>query len=190
MFYKIDLDETQREEINVLIRLPGSEGHNLHLSFRLNSPTNQPYPAPIAASHTTDSPAPPILANSVELAECQDHLVTLINHLVASGLATYAGKYQRGSGKIPLFRSDSSTGLYVDSVDKKTGQNLLKGIPIKTPDKVRKLADWIVSKFPAVSGWAGVTYHNQPRDEGQLTYIILMAAHAIQAGTITPSRRG
>lgn len=187
MFYKIDLDESQRETINVLIRLPGNEGHNLHLSFRLN-PDNTPGPARIESGHTPGLPAQPILADNLELAACQDYLVALINHLVASGQATYAGKYQRGTGKIPLFRSDNSTGLYVDSVDKKTGQNLLKGILIKTPDKVRKLAAWIVSKFPAVSDWAGVAYH-QPIDEHQLTYIIIMAARAVQAGTLTPSRR-
>lgn len=189
MFYKIDLDESQREEINVLIRLPGSEGHNLHLSFRLNSPTKQQHPTHIKTDYATDRHEQPSLATSIDLIECQEHLATLSNHLVANGLATYAGKYKRGTGKIPLFRSDSSDGLYVDSVDKKTGQNLLKGIPIKTPDKVRKLADWIVSKFPAVSGWAGVAYH-QPIDEDQLIYIILMAARAVQAGTITSSRRG
>jgi hypothetical protein len=183
MLYKIELDETQRETVNVLIRLPGVEGHDLHLSFRLNGSSN--------AGYTPASPALPLLATAVELTECQDSLASLIKHLVTEGRASYAGKYKKGAGKIPLFRSDSTGGLYVDSVDKKTGQHLLKGIHLKNPDKVKKLANWIVSKFPVVSAWAGVAYNSSPKDAEQLACIITMAARVAQANaTLTASRHG
>lgn len=183
MLYKIELDETQSETVNVLIRLPGVEGRDLHLSFRLNGNDNTGYiPA---------APALPLLATAVELTDCQDSLASLIRHLVSKGQASYAGKYKKGAGKIPVFRSDSSDGLYVDSVDKKTGQHLLKGIPLKNPAKVKKLANWIVSKFPVVSAWAGVAYQSSPQDEEQLAYIITMAARFVQANApLTPSRHG
>ncbi len=169
MFYKIMLDEKHQDAVNIMIKLPGLEGDVLHLSFHVNG----------GKYTATPFPTLPSAPSAMHLTDCQNSLANLIRHLVANGLATYAGKYKKGARTIPLFRSDSTGSLYVDSVDKKTGQNLLKGKLMKNPDKVKKLANWIVSKFPTVSGWANVTYNTALKEEDELAYILIMAERFI-----------
>ncbi|MEB4590829.1 hypothetical protein VSS37_07555 [Candidatus Thiothrix sp. Deng01] len=176
MLYKIDLDKQRHGEVNVIIRLPGDTGNDLRLSFRLD--------ADQGVAHLTDTPSnenrlpyPP--ANAMNLMDCQPHLARLIAHLLQEEYATHAGKYRKGVSKIPVFRGEASDGLYVDSVDKKTGQNLLKGVLMKSPAKVKKLALWIISKFPQVSEWAGVQYDANPKTEEELAYIIVRAESCI-----------
>ncbi|MEZ5452573.1 MAG: hypothetical protein R3E93_07070 [Thiothrix sp.] len=168
MLYQIDLDQQLHEEVNVIIRLPGPAGNDLRLSFHLDG------------GHTPPTASLPVTsANPICLLDCQEQLVCILKHLTASGYATLAGKYRKSTNRIPLFRGDTADGLYVDSVDKKTGQNLLKGIHLKNPDKLNKLTQWVVTKFPVVSEWAGVAYTTSPHSEERLAYIISMAERRI-----------
>lgn len=180
MLYKIDLEKNLHEEINVIIRLPGPEGNDLHLNFRLNN-GNTALPSPVAPGdgRKLQAAQSPVMAHLIQLTDCQECLSRLIRHLVTAGHATLAGKYKKGANKIPVFRGDDVDSLYVDSVDKKTGQNLLKGIHLKNPEKVKKLADWVIGKFPVVSEWAGIHYNTSPKTAEELAYIITMAERCI-----------
>lgn len=174
MLYNITLDEQKPENISIIIRLPGEKAHVLHMSFcshdsEISAQTNS-----ITGEYTL-KPLLPI----TDLLDCQTSLANLINHLVANNVATYAGKYIKGKKTIPVFRSETTNGLYVDSVDKKTGQRLLKGVHLKNPDKVKKLANWIIGKFPQVSAWAEVNYNTAQKTTDELAYIIMMAERTL-----------
>lgn len=174
MLYNITLDEKYPENVNIIIRLPGEKAHVLHMRF-CSQGSQIPTHANSLKGEYTLKPS----LHTIDLVDCQTSLAHLIKHLVAHNLATYAGKYQKGKKTIPVFRSETVDGLYVDSVDKKTGQKLLKGIQLKNPDKVKKLANWIVGKFPQVSAWAEVNYNTAMKTTDELAYIITMAERTL-----------
>ncbi|MEN9502696.1 MAG: hypothetical protein RI964_1981 [Pseudomonadota bacterium] len=189
MIYKIVMDDTQADEVNFIISLPGIKIADLHINLRLAENHLIKNINRSGLSHSSDHVGRECV-EMLDLVDLQEGLIIIINHLVNNGYATYSGKYQRGVKKVPVFRGETLDGLYVDSVDKKTGQKLLKGCYMKNPNKVRKLMDWIVYKFPIVSEWAGMDYHAALKDEKRLNQIIIMASRfVLNRNMIMPSRR-
>ena len=179
MIYKIVMDATQTDEVNFVVSLPGIKMADLHINLRLAE--NQ-------VIKNINNASLPLCQETLDLSDLQKDLIVVIQHLVNTGYATYSGKYQRGVKKVPIFRGETVDGLYVDSVDKKTGQKLLKGYYMKNPTKVRKLMDWIVYKFPIVSEWAGMDYHAALKDEKRLYQMIMLASRfVLNCSVITPS---
>lgn len=168
MICKIIMDEKCRNKLQVTVTVaePSSEGVciSLHIADK--------------SADTVDLQAAPFL----DLNALQANLIALIKVLIKQNYATYAGHYSRHSKKIPLFRGDNQTGLYVNSIDKKTGQRLLKGKLMTNPDTIRKLARWIVLKFPIVSQWAGLPMQVEENDEIVFT-IITQAAQQLEVAS-------
>ena len=179
MIYKIVMDDTQTDEVRFVISLPGINVADLHINLRLSDHQILKNINHKPASLTCQTVVKTIPFETMSLDDLQKKLVLVINYLVDQGYATYAGKYQKGMKTIPIFRGNVTDGLYVNSVDKKTGQKLLKGNYMKNAVKVRKLITWVIDKFPIVSEWAGVNRLLGVHDEKYLNAIVLQAAHNI-----------
>lgn len=106
----------------------------------------------------------------------QQYLVKLIKHLIKNGTATISGKYIKGAARIPVFRDKEKQGIEVLSVDKKTGQRLLKGQYLSRPDSVNKLLKWIIEKFTVVQEMAETAYDRELDKDEQRAHIIVGAA--------------
>lgn len=187
MLYKIALDETHYEDVNLAITLPGQNGGELYISLRLQRGQCRPYRDSISADYVRK---PDVLADVVEttgILDCQEALVHIIRALMDNGVASYAGIYRKGARKIPVFRGDGGNGLYVDSIDKKTGRKLLEGSFMKNPERVSKLATWVASRFPLVSQWAGEPYPAAHMDEACLIRVLIQAAQFLREERLRPS---
>lgn len=106
----------------------------------------------------------------------QEYLVTLIRHLIENGVASLSGKYIKGAARTPVFRDKEKEGIEVISIDKKTGQRLLKGQYLSRPDSINKLLKWVVEKFSIVHEMAETAYDKELDKDEQRAHIIVGAA--------------
>lgn len=111
----------------------------------------------------------------------QDYLVRLIRHLINNGVASQSGKYIKGAARTPIFRDKEKEGIEVISIDKKTGQRLLKGQYLSRPDSVNKLLKWVVEKFSVVQEMAETAYDKELDKNEQRAHIIVGAALLIDS---------
>lgn len=113
----------------------------------------------------------------------QEKVVILIRYLLENGNATISGRYIRGASRIPLFRDKEKQGLRgleVLSIDKKTGQRLMRGEFISRPDTLNKLLNWMVRKFSLLRDMAEKAYNTQLDIDSHYSHIIIGAAMFIE----------
>ena len=118
----------------------------------------------------------PNLNQQLNSMDYQKSLITVMQQLIHEGKASQAGVYRDDSGKIPLFKNTENAARPVDSVDKRTGQKLLKGEFIKKHQTVILLVKWILDKFPCVTEWAQHQYSEKLNREIHDIHIIAAAA--------------
>ncbi len=88
----------------------------------------------------------PMLDPLLSANEQQDVLREVCQSFLNQEKATKAGKYIKGNA-IPLFsHEEKKSSLTVESIDRKTGGNFLKGKQLRA-DKAALLMQWILSKF-------------------------------------------
>lgn len=91
------------------------------------------------------------------------------------------GKYIKGAARTPVFRDKEKEGIEVISIDKKTGQRLLKGQYLSRPDSVNKLFKWVVEKFSVVQEMAETAYDKELDKNEQQAHIIVGAVLLIDS---------
>lgn len=109
----------------------------------------------------------------------QKKLVILIRHLLETGVASISGNYIKGSARTPIFRDKETQQIEVLSIDKKSGQRLLKGQYLSRPNSINKLLKWIIEKFEIVHEMAESVYNTELDKNEQRAHIILGAASFI-----------
>lgn len=168
MLCKIIMDEKCRNKLQVTVTVAEAIGEEMCISLYIADKM-------IAQANQT------VLESSAQeanLLNIQAELIGLIKALIEQDYATYAGRYSKDKLKIPVFRGDNQASLYVNSVDKKTGQKLLKGQLMTNPETVRKLATWLISKFPVINQWAAMPT-KMKADDAWLCQVIRRAAQQI-----------
>lgn len=92
------------------------------------------------------TPHRPMLNSSISAFEQLPKLRELCHYLLEHHLATKAGKYVKGN-KVPLFRQNDNVKMPVFSIDKRTGDQFLKGGRLGS-ETAQRLMNWIVDHFP------------------------------------------